>query len=98
MYAIVWTYTVRPGQAEPFAEAYGPTGPWAQLFMAADGYLGTELLQCEERPEDFITIDRWDSREAFVAFMGEQADAYQDLDEQFAHLTLIETRLGAFSQ
>ena len=34
---------------------------------------------------------------AFVAFMAESGDDYQDLDEQFAGLTLIETRLGAFS-
>ncbi len=97
MYAIVWTYTTRPDQVEAFAEAYGPTGPWAQLFMGAEGYLGTELMRSEERPEEFITIDRWDSREAFVAFMAESGDDYQDLDEQFASLTLIETRLGAFS-
>ncbi len=98
MYAIVWTYTVRPGQAEAFADAYGPAGPWAQLFMQAEGYLGTELMQCEERTDDFITIDRWDSREAFVAFMGDHAEAYQALEAQSAGLTLIETRLGAFSQ
>lgn len=97
MYAIVWTYTTRPGQAEAFSEAYGPAGPWAQLFMSAEGYLGTELMRSEERPEEFITIDRWDSREAFVGFMAESGDDYQGLDEQFAGLTLIETRLGAFS-
>lgn len=98
LYAIVWTYTVRPGQADAFAEAYGAAGPWAQLFMGAEGYLGAELMQCDERPDEFITIDRWESRDAFVAFMGENADAYHELDEQFSHLTLIETRLGAFSQ
>jgi heme-degrading monooxygenase HmoA len=65
--------------------------------MSAEGYLGTELMRCDERPDDFITIDRWESRGAFVAFMGESGDDYQALDEQFAHLTLIETRLGAFS-
>ena len=97
MYAIVWTYTTRPGQADAFGEACGPAGPWAQLFMNAEGYLGTELMRSEERPEEFITIDRWDSREAFVAFMAESGDDYQDLDDQFAGLTLIETRLGAFS-
>lgn len=66
--------------------------------MGAEGYLGTELMRCDERPEEFITIDRWESREAFVAFMGESGDDYQALDDDFSHLTLIETRLGAFSQ
>lgn len=65
--------------------------------MGAEGYLGTELMQCEERPEDFITIDRWESRGAFVAFMAASADAYHALEEQFSNLTRIETRLGAFS-
>jgi len=64
--------------------------------MGAEGYLGTELMRCEERPEDFITIDRWESREAFVAFMAASADAYHALDGQFADLVLMETRLGAF--
>ena len=97
MYAIVWTYTARPGQADAFAEAYGPTGAWAQLFMGADGYLGTEMMRCDERPDDFVTIDRWESREAFVAFMGDHAEAYQALDQEYGDLCLIETRLGAFS-
>jgi heme-degrading monooxygenase HmoA len=98
MYAIVWTYTTRPGEADAFAEAYGPAGPWAELFNTAEGYIGAELMRCDERPDEFITIDRWESREAFVAFMGESAGAYQDLDERFSNLTLIETRLGGFSQ
>jgi heme-degrading monooxygenase HmoA len=65
--------------------------------MSAEGYLGTELMRCDERAEEFITIDRWESREAFVAFMSERADDYGALDERFGGLTLIETRLGAFS-
>jgi heme-degrading monooxygenase HmoA len=97
MYAIVWTYTVRPGEAEAFADAYGPAGVWNQLFMSAEGFIGAELMQSEERPEEFITIDRWDSRESFVGFMAEHADDYAELDERLAGLTLIETRLGAFS-
>ena len=97
MYAVVWTYTVRPDRLDQFVEAYGPAGEWAQLFMAAEGYLGTELLRSEERPEDFITIDRWESRDAFVTFMGAAADAYQGLDERCAGMCLTETRLGAFS-
>jgi len=65
--------------------------------MTAEGYLGTELMHSEERSDEFITIDRWESREAFVAFMAESADEYGELDERFESLTLLETRLGAFS-
>jgi len=97
MYAIVWTYTVRPERVDEFAETYGPAGRWAQLFMAAEGYLGTELLRSDERPEEFLTIDRWESRDAFVAFMGAAADAYQALEQDTAGMCLLETRLGAFS-
>ena len=96
MYAIVWTYTVRPEKVDAFVSAYGPAGAWGQLFMAAEGYLGTELLRSEERSDDFITIDRWESRDAFVAFMGASADAYHELDERYGGLCLIENRLGAF--
>lgn len=65
--------------------------------MSAEGYLGTELMHSEERADEFITVDRWESREAFVAFMAERADDYAELDERFEGLTLLETRLGAFS-
>lgn len=65
--------------------------------MSAEGFLGSELLRSEERSEEFITIDRWDSREAFVGFMADCADQYAELDERYAALTLMETRLGAFS-
>ena len=96
MFCAVFRYEA--DDREAFERVYGADGEWARFFRGGAGYLGTELMQGEERSDDFITIDRWDSREAFVAFMLDNAEAYHALDGQFAGLTLIETRLGAFSQ
>ncbi len=97
MYAIVWTYTVRPERAEEFAEAYGSAGAWAQLFRTAEGYLGTELLRSDENPEEFVTVDRWESRDAFVGFMGDYAEAYQALERRYDGMCVQENRVGAFT-
>ena len=93
-YVILWTYEVAPEQAEAFRAAYGADGAWAQLFARAPGFIGTELYADADR---YLTIDRWDSRQAFEAFHRDHGPAYRALDAQMERLTRSETRLGAFT-
>ncbi len=97
MYVILWEYVVRPGKAKAFAQAYGPDGAWAELFGRADGFLGVELLQQEDEPDRYLTIDRWRSRADFEAFKARFEADYHRLDEAFAELTVEEDRIGAFT-
>jgi heme-degrading monooxygenase HmoA len=95
-YTYVWEFRVVPDRQEAFLEAYGPSGAWAQLFRRAPGYLRTELLRDRAQPDRFLTIDHWESEEAWLAFRAAHAPEYEALDLDCATLTLSELEIGRF--
>ena len=72
--ALVFRYEVR--DPEEFERVYGPDGEWAQFFRRGVGYIGTELLRDVEEPERYLVIDRWESAEAYNAFLAEHQAEY----------------------
>ena len=98
MLVILWEFQVRPGAEAAFERAYGPSGDWARLFAAAEGWLGTELLRDESEPGRYVTVDRWDSAARFAAFRAAQAEAYDALDRRCEGLTTGERLLGRFER
>ena len=74
MIALVFRYEVR--DCEAFERAYGPEGDWAQFFRQGRGYVGTELLHDVEEPDRYLVVDRWESIEAYNAFLAEHHDEY----------------------
>jgi heme-degrading monooxygenase HmoA len=90
---ILWTYEVAPEVESAFRAAYSVDGEWARLFARAPGFLGVELFSDGSR---YLTVDRWETREAFETFKTGFAQAYAELDSKLAPLTLSETKLGAF--
>ena len=91
---ILWDFLVpRPHQAA-FVRGYGPEGGWARLFARAPGFLGTALYRDASDPERFVTLDRWESAEAYAAFRTRFAEEYATLDREFDALTLRERILG----
>lgn len=107
MYVIVWQFQVAGEHEEAFENAYGPRGDWARLFERSSDFQGTELLRAalEEQDEDdmarsgrdYLTIDRWTSRDAYVAFNERYAREYQQLDNRFLELCEVEVCLGKFA-
>ena len=95
-YTYVWEFRVVPERQEAFLEAYGPSGAWAQLFRRAPGYLRTDLLRDRAQPDRFLTIDHWESEEAWLAFRAAHAPEYEALDLDCATLTLSELEIGRF--
>jgi heme-degrading monooxygenase HmoA len=89
----MWSFRPREGTVAEFEAAYGPDGDWVRLFRKAPGYLGTELLRDGGR---YLTVDRWDSAEAYGAFRAAHAGEHERLDKACEGLTLEETCLGAF--
>lgn len=89
----VWRYRVKPGRTTAFLRAYGPDGSWVNLFRQSDGYLGTELLQDNADPGVFVTIDRWQSRQAYKTFRSAFAAQYLALDTICSELTEEEEQL-----
>lgn len=96
MYVILWELEPKPEAVAAFERAYGPDGDWVRLFGTGAGYRGTELLRDLEKPRRYITIDRWDSREAYLGFVARAAAEYDALDKRCQALTAREALIGRF--
>ena len=94
-YVRVWSFTPHPDRLAEFEDAYGPNGAWARLFHRAPGFLGTTLLRGEE---DYVTLDRWASREAWDRFRGQFGKEYEALDRQCEDLTMAEEEIGEYEE
>ncbi|WP_201316375.1 antibiotic biosynthesis monooxygenase family protein [Dyella sp. EPa41] len=95
-YDIVWEFRLAAAHAARFEQAYGPEGAWVELFRHAPGFIETRLLRDAEDETRYLTVDRWESRDAFEDFKRRFATEYRTLDAQLEGLALSETRLGAF--
>jgi heme-degrading monooxygenase HmoA len=92
--ALVFRYEVRDPEA--FERAYGPEGEWAQFFRQGRGYIGTELLHDVDERERYLVIDRWESSDAYNAFLTEHNDEYMRRADE-AHFHYVqELRFGTF--
>jgi heme-degrading monooxygenase HmoA len=91
-----WEFTAAPGKAAEFRHIYGAEGAWVKLFRRADGYLRSELLQDKADPQRFITVDHWESEEAWRAFRDKFRHEYEDLDVLCEQVTVKEREIGRF--
>ena len=94
MFIILWEYQIKLEKQSEFESIYFPNGAWAELFKKSTGYLGTELLRDEINPQRYLTIDRWNSKEDYEAFMYQYEKEYKALDAQCEGLTESESLLG----
>jgi heme-degrading monooxygenase HmoA len=67
-----------------------------RLFASAEGYVRTELYRDRARSDRFVTIDHWQSVEAWEAFRSSRAAEFEALDARCARLTKSESELGRF--
>jgi heme-degrading monooxygenase HmoA len=95
-FVYLWVYQVSPERLDEFYELYGPEGSWAALFRRAPGYLDTELLRDRNESSRFITIDRWESEDAFTNFRESFTMEFGHFDRLGEELTVEETALGEF--
>ena len=65
-----------------------------RLFRQAPGYLDTVLYRDRNDRNRYVTIDRWESEQAFRDFRAGFAEDFERLDIDGEHLTLEETPLG----
>jgi heme-degrading monooxygenase HmoA len=93
-FAYIWEYRVRPERALDFERAYGPTGPWVALFRRAPGYQRTELHRDRHAPYRYVTIDYWDSPEAWEDFRKALSADFEALDASCEDLTLEEHEIA----
>ena len=94
MIALVFRYEVRDGGE--FERVYGPDGEWAHFFRTGSGYIGTELLKDLEEPDRYLVIDRWESADAYNAFLAEHHDEYIRRSDESRFHYVQELRFGTF--
>ena len=96
-YSCIWEYRVRPDYLAQFERHYGPDGTWVRLFEKATGYVGTVLLRDRAQPLRYVTIDTWESAEAYQAFRSRFEARYRAVDDLCASFTTEEVSLGEYS-
>lgn len=94
MIALVFSYEV-PNAAE-FERVYGTGGEWEAFFTGARGYIGTELLRDVEVQGRYLVIDRWESADAYNAFVAEHREEYMRRVDETRFLYDSELRFGTF--
>jgi heme-degrading monooxygenase HmoA len=92
--ALVFSYEVR--DATEFERVYGPEGEWAEFFRDGRGYIGTELLRDVETPGRYLVVDRWETAEAYNAFVAERRSEYMERVDATRFLYDSELRFGTF--
>ena len=93
MFVTLWEFEVKPGCEELFERAYGPEGEWVRLFRQDARYRGTRLLRDAGRERVYVTLDEWESREAYETFRERWAAEYGEIDRKCEGLTLRETEV-----
>jgi len=92
--ALVFSYEVH--DAQEFERVYGNDGDWAQFFRQGRGFIGTELLRDVEAPGRYLVIDRWESADAYNAFVAEHREEYVERVDATRFRYDSELRFGTF--
>ena len=93
-YTYLWEFRIEPASRAEFERHYGPNGVWIELFRQSSGYIETLLLRDRTDPLRYLTIDRWESKEAYEEFRARCSKEFELIDERCAKLTVTETPLG----
>jgi len=98
MFLILWEFEVKPGEEGLFEKAYGPEGPWVQLFEGDPHFRQTQLLKDPSRSRIYFTLDFWDSEHDYHRFKLSSQSEYESIDQVTEGLTIRERNLGCFQQ
>jgi heme-degrading monooxygenase HmoA len=94
MYA--WEFLAAPGKIPEFRRVYGADGDWVKLFRRAPGYIRSDLYQDQANSQRFMTVDHWESEDAWRAFREKFRHEYEDLDVICEQVTIKEREIGRF--
>ena len=78
MFYLVWVYHVDSSKQADFEKQYSKDGPWFNLFMECDDYLGHELLKKQDG--QYLIIDKWISEEFYQEFLAENKSSVDNLE------------------
>ena len=63
---------------------------------AQDAEASADIEDANQDGRDYLTIDRWASADAYAAFNEQFAAAYEEMDQRFLELCVVEVCLGHF--
>ena len=96
MFVALWEFEVKPGCEEKFQRVYGAGGDWAKLFARDTAYRGTQLVKDVEQERIYLTLDFWETREAYEKFKKENVVEYERIDCECESMTERERKVGEF--
>jgi heme-degrading monooxygenase HmoA len=96
LFVALWEFEVKPGSEEKFEKVYGADGAWAKLFAQDKAHRGTRLVKEVGRERVYLTLDFWETREAYEKFKKENAAEYDHIDWECEGMTAGEKSLGEF--
>ena len=96
-YVYIWEYKAKNNSIKEFEEFYNSQGTWVELFKLANGYIKTDFFKDKIEHNRFITVDYWESYEAYDQFRIDFDEKFQELDQKCAHYTLGEKKMGEFT-
>jgi len=96
MILIVWEFRVKESMRSKFLRYYSSTGVWAALFRKSPAYRETKLLQDTKDENRYVTMDSWDTEEAFESFQEKFREEYRALDKECEEFTDTERKIGLF--
>jgi len=94
LFVALWEFEVKPGCEEKFVKVYGAEGAWAKLFAPDAAYRETRLVKDVGRERVYLTLDFWESREAYERFKKENAAEYEKIDRECEGMTVREVKIG----
>jgi len=98
LFVALWEFEVKPGSEEKFEKVYGADGAWAKLFAGDAAYRGTRLVKDVERERVYLTLDFWETREAYEEFKKENAAEYERIDRECEAMTVRENKVERLKQ
>lgn len=90
----IWKFTVKEGREDEFIRMNNVD--WPRLFGRSPGYRGTVVGRKRDEDRVYLTIDRWESREAFDGFLERHRDDYGALDARHSGLYESSEHVGFF--
>ncbi len=94
MFLALWEFEVKPGCEEKFEKVYGADGAWVKLFARDAAYRGTRLVKDVARERVYLTLDFWETREAYEKFKKENAAEYERIDKECEGMAEREQNVG----
>lgn len=97
MIAVVWQFTVKPGQEDAFERLYGADGPWTALSRKTRSFLGSSFLQELAEARRYVVVEYWSEMLVYEKHLESMRAEIDKLEAERELLIESMTPLGVFN-